>query len=421
MIDTAIANQIIESLRRGLPPQRGTRHYAVGHEKLLSGITMRHLNGIADKGIFRFVSGSWGAGKTHFFRLMREEAFENNCLVSVVELNVNEAPFNKFERVFYQIVRNVVTPNYFAGEAQTSVAPFGIVLREALVYLSSGRHGQPQDVTHEDYTAANEKLMACEAIDIDFRKIVKAYWETYLPESPDLSTVDQKRDELLQWFSGEGTVGQWRKAYGVNKVVSRETAKLMLQSLAAFIQLVGYKGLVILFDEAEMSYSIMRKSALHAAHNNLLHLLNNVSELSGLFLIYATTPDFYTDPTHGIVIYGALAGRIGKPNDKAPKALDNVWNLDAIDFELEHYQEAAKKIRKIYLDAYPGVEDEILKEGKLKTCVTQLYEAHPRLSQVRFWRVLTATTVRLLDDSMDGEEISATDVYQDVMADLRED
>lgn len=421
MIDTAIANQIIESLRRGLPPLRGTRHYAVGHEKLLSGIRKRHLEGIADKGIFRFVSGSWGAGKTHFFRLMREEAFETNCLVSVVELNVNEAPLNKFEKVFFQIVRNVVTPNYFAGETQASVAPFGIVLREALVYLSTGKHGQPEEVTHEDFAVASEKLMACEAIDIDFRKIVKSYWETYLAESPDPALVDQKRDELLQWFSGEGTIGQWRKSHGVNKIVSKDNAKLMLQSLAAFIQLVGYKGLVILFDEADMSYSIMRKSALRDAQNNLLHLLNNVSELAGLFLIYATTPDFYTDPKHGIVIYGALAGRIGKPSDKPPKALENVWNLDALDFELEQYQEASKKIREIYLEAYPGAEDEILKEGKLKTCVAQLYEKHPRLSQVRFWRVLTATTVRLLDDSMEGEEISATEVYQDVMTNLRED
>ena len=207
----------------------------------------------------------------------------------------------------------------------------------------------------------------------------------------------------------------------MNKIVGKDNAKLMLQSLAAFVQLVGYKGWVILFDEAEMSYSIMRKSALKDAQNNLLHLLNNVSELAGLFLIYATTPDFYTDPKHGIVIYGALAGRIGRPSDNAPKALENVWNLDALDFELEQYQEAANKIRMVYLKAYPGTEDEILEEGKLKACVSQLYEAHPRLSQVRFWRVLTATTVRLLDDSMDGEEISAADVYNDVMSDLRED
>jgi hypothetical protein len=421
MIDTAIASQIIESLRRGLPPQRGTRHYAVGHEKLLSGIRKRHLEGIADKGIIRFVSGSWGTGKTHFFRLIREEAFESRCLVSVVELNVNEAPLNKFEKVFFQIVRNIVTPSFFDSEARASAAPFGIVLREALVYLSSGRHGQPEIMTHDEVTTACEKLMASEAIDIDFRKIVKSYWETYLAEGSDLALVDQKRDELLQWFSGEGSIGAWRKGHGVNKIVGKDNAKLMLQSLAAFVQLVGYKGLVILFDEAEMSYSIMRKSALKDAQNNLLHLLNNVSELAGLFLIYATTPDFYTDPKHGIVIYGALAGRIGRPSDNAPKALENVWNLDALDFELEQYQEAANKIRMVYLKAYPSAEDEILEEGKLKACVSQLYEAHPRLSQVRFWRVLTATTVRLLDDSMDGEEISAADVYNDVMNDLRED
>jgi hypothetical protein len=420
MIETAIANQVIESLRRGLPPQRGTGSYAVGHDKLIGGIRRFHLGGISDKGIIRFVSGSWGAGKTHFFRLMREEAFDSGCLVSAVELNVNEAPLNKFERVFHSIIRNVVTPNYFSGEAQASVAPFGILLREALVYLATGVHGQPQVVTHEDLTAATEKLMACEAIDIDFRKIVKQYWDTYLPDSPDPAIVDQGRDELLQWFSGEGTIGQWRKNFGVNKVVSKDNAKLMLQSLAAFIQLAGYKGLVILFDEAEMSYSIMRKSALKDAHNNLLHLLNNVSELKGLFLLYATTPDFYTDPKHGIVIYGALAGRIGKPIDRPPKALENVWNLDAIEFTLADYQEASRKIRGVYLAAYPEAEEDVMSETTLEACVSQLHDQHPRLSQVRFWRVLTATTVRLLDDSISGEEVSAPEVYNDVMADLRE-
>jgi len=420
MIETSIANQVIESLRRGLPPQRGTRHYAVGHEKLIQGVKRFHLSGIADKGIIRFVSGSWGSGKTHFFRLMREEAFENGCLVSAVELSVNEAPLNKFERVFFSIVRNIVTPNYYSGEAQASVAPFGIVLREALVYLSSGEHGQPQEISYEDITDASEKLMACSAIDIDFRKIVKHYWDTFLPDGPDPAIVDQKRDEILQWFSGEGTVGQWRKNYGANKIVSKDNAKLMLQSLAAFIQLVGYKGLVILFDEAEMSYSVMRKSALKDAQNNLLHLLNNVSELSGLFLLYATTPDFYTDPKHGIVIYGALAGRIGQPSDRPPKALENVWNLDAIDFALEQYQEAAKKIRDVYAAAYPGVEEELPDEATLDRIIAELYESHPSLSQVRFWRVLTAATVKLLDDAMQGEELVTPQIYEDVMTDLRE-
>ena len=53
--------------------------------------------------------------------------------------------------------------------------------------------------------------MGRHGIDIDFKKIVKQYWETFLPESPELSVIEQTRAELLQWFAGDGTVGSYRK------------------------------------------------------------------------------------------------------------------------------------------------------------------------------------------------------------------
>lgn len=420
MIDKSTANLVIESLRKGLPPQRGTRHYAVGHEKLVAGIKMHHLNGIEDKGIIRFISGSWGAGKTHFFRLLREEAFEAGCLVSNVELNKDEAPLNKFEKVFYSIIKQIVTPTSFKGKSTVSAAPFGLVLREALVYLSTGIHDQPKEVTFEHISHATEKLMSCDAIDIDFRKIVKAYWDTFLPDGPEPAIIEQKRDEILQWFSGEGSIGQWRKTFGINKMIGKDNSKLMLQSLAAFIKLSGYKGLVILFDEAEMSFSVMRKSALKDAHNNLLHLINNLDGLTGLFLVYATTPDFYTDPRHGIVIYGALSGRIGKPEDHAPRALQGVWNLDALKFSIEEYQEAARKIRTIYQVAYPEGKDLISNESNLDAFVEEIFKIHPALASVRFWRVLMTAVVRQLDNSLEGEETKTSETYKDVMKDLRE-
>lgn len=416
----ASASQVIEALRKGLPPQRGTSLYAVGHERLMQGVKQFHLGGISDKGIIRFISGSWGAGKTHFFRLMRELAFEEGCLVSNVELSIDEAPLNKFERVLYGILRNVNTPSHFHENAAAEAAPFGIVLREAMTFLASGQHGTNLPVTHEVYTTACEKLMACSAIDIDFRKIVKKYWETYLPDAPDPVAVSQARDEILQWFSGEGVKATYRKKYEISKMVDRSNAKIILQSLAAFIQLVGYKGLVILFDEAEMSYSVMRKSALKDAHNNLLHLINSVEGLPGLFLLYATTPDFYTDPKHGIVIFGALQTRIGKPEDKPPRALDVVWNLDAIKFELAQYQEVGRKIRTVYVLAYPEVTNRLPTDERIDAFVAELLEMHPSLAQVKFWRVLTAGTVRLLDDALEGEVLTTKETYRGVMEVLRE-
>ena len=63
---------------------------------------------------------------------LRDVAFKAECLVSSVELNVNDAPLNKFELVFYSIVRNIATPSYYAEGSEQQAAPFGTVLGESL-------------------------------------------------------------------------------------------------------------------------------------------------------------------------------------------------------------------------------------------------------------------------------------------------
>jgi hypothetical protein len=416
-----VAIQVVESLRKGLPPQRGVGLYSVGTEKLIDGIQKHHLSGIADRGIIRFMNGSWGSGKTHFFRVLREVAFRQNCLVSSVELNVNDAALNRFESVFYSIVRNVMTPVAYSEHSLIEAAPFGEVLREALAYLATGEHDILPETLHDHYLKAVECLMTDHGIDIDFKKIVQKYWETYLPEAPEIAVQEQIRAELLQWFSGDGYLSDYRKRYGINKMVSKDNAKLMLQSLATFVRLAGYQGLVILFDEAEQAYSVMRQSALRAAHNNLLSLINNIESLNGLFLIYATTPDFFSDPKHGIVAYGALAGRIGKPEQRTPRALDVIWNLDAVDMQIADYQNAAKKIRRVYIAAYPTIESGFASEEDVDTFTADLYRIHPSLSSVRFWRVLVTALVAHFDDLLEGEVRTTDRLYDDVMDRLREE
>lgn len=342
-MEQKLALSVIESLRKGIPPQRGTDLYSVGYEKLIEGIRQHHLKGIEDRGIIRFISGSWGAGKTHFFRLFRDVTFKEKCLVSNVELSVNDAPLNKFERVFYGIIRNVMTPSVYQEDNPAESAPFGRVVRESLLYLGTQESLTSGELNHENYSKAVQKLMADQGIDIDFKKMIQKYWETYLPEAADTAIQDQIRAEILQWFSGEGAIGAYRKRFAVNKMINKDNAKLMLQSLAGFVRLSGYRGLVILFDEAEQSYSTMRKSALKDAQNNLLSLINNIETIPGLFLIYATTPEFYTNPKYGIIIYGALAGRIGKPEERSPRALSTTWNLDALETNVDEYIAAAKR------------------------------------------------------------------------------
>ncbi|MGB9880974.1 MAG: BREX system ATP-binding domain-containing protein, partial [Anaerolineae bacterium] len=302
----------------------------------------------------------------------------------------------------------------------SEAAPFGRALREALAYL--GGEGTPLEgpVLDTQLERASESLMADRAIDIDFKKMVKRYWETYGPDSVTGAVAEQTREEILQWFSGEGTIGAYRKRFDVNKMVSKENAKLMLQSLAGFVRLAGYRGLVVLFDEAEQAYSLMRRSQLRDAQNNLLSLINNIESLAGLFLVYATTPDFYTDPKHGIVTYGALQGRIGRPEQRSPSALDTIWNLDEVKVDLETYQKVALNIESIYREAYPDSHGSLPSPGEIRELVSKLNRMHPSVSAVRFWRVLVTALVTEFDNRMMGESRPPEQVYEDVMSRLRE-
>jgi len=415
-LDQTDALEVIESLRKGIPPKRYASCYTSGTEDFLEKVRKFHLESASTRGRLRFVSGSWGAGKTHFLRLLREEAFDANYLVSTVELNADSTPFNKFEQVFYDIVRNITSPEMYREGQLAHAAPFGEVLRRALLKAPAA---PGESVSPERYHAAKESLFAADGIDIDFRRIVAQYWETFLPEGGDVATLENARGRLLQWFAGEGTMGMYRKL-DIQKTVNRANARQMLQSLSRFSTHIGYRGLLILFDEAEMSYSTMRKSNLKQAHNNLLHLINSIDESEGAFLIYATTPDFYIDERHGITIYGALAQRIGKPDDKPPRPLDRIWNLDFAQSALDDHLNAASKIRNIYVSAYPEFGDSIPSETEVRDYVGKLMEEHPEFSRVSKWRIAVTGTVRALDARAQGDTLPpAEQLHQDIMDTLR--
>ncbi len=133
MVDQALAVSIIESLRTGIPPLRGVREYSAGNEEFLDQILKRHLRNAPDiRGKIRFISGSWGTGKSHFLAQIRETAFESNYLVSSVGLSADETPFNRFEEVFYRIVRQIASPEMYSEGAVALDAPLGEVFRRQL-------------------------------------------------------------------------------------------------------------------------------------------------------------------------------------------------------------------------------------------------------------------------------------------------
>jgi hypothetical protein len=225
----------------------------------------------------------------------------------------------------------------------------------------------------------------------------------------------------MQWFNGEGKLSFWQKQYGLMKIPNKGNAKRLLQSLGAFVRLAGYKGIVILFDEAELSYSQMSRTSLRVAQNNLLSLINNLEALPGIVMIYATTPDFYSDAKHGIKTYGALEQRIGQPEEKEPRAIDRVWNVDADVYGTPAYLMVGHKVRDLYAIASPEIAVRLPSDEQVDTIVQKLESSRNPSSQMSFWRELITTLVRWYDDISEGRpERPIQEIKDDVMATARD-
>lgn len=412
------AEEVVNSLRMGIPPRRFASSYSAGWAGFLANVRKRHLSRPGAAGKMRFVSGSWGSGKTHLLRLLAEEAFGADYLVTTVTLSKDEAPFNKFELVFSRVIRQITTPEMYRAGDLSLATPFGEALRHALV-----RAEQPEEGLKATYARERARLMSHEGVDIDFRRAVCRYWETFTTsaeEDPE-SSVQETRGQLLQWFTGEGTIGTYRKQYGLIKTINKENAHLMLQSLARFAQHVGYAGVLVLLDESEMQTSVMSRSTLKQAHTNLLHLINGIDESAGLFLIYAATPDFFDDPKHGIQQFGALAMRIGQPPELAPRALDRVWNVDSAEHEADHFRDAAKQLRKLYLSVEPADEELLPQEDELDDFVDDIVAHHPSFSSISIWRMLVTAVIREFDNRIEGAASrTGVQAQADTMAEFRD-
>jgi hypothetical protein len=123
---------------------------------------------------------------------------------------------------------------------------------------------------------------------------------------------------------------------------------------------------------------------------------------------------------YGILRYGALAQRIGRPEEKPPRALDRVWNLDMLETTESDYLEAVRRIRAIYTMAYPDVGNKA-REDDLVRSMSEVIKFHPEFSHVSTWRIVVTSAIQYLDSIEQGRPLPTPEELHDgVMEQLRE-
>jgi hypothetical protein len=284
-LDAIDAEKIIESFRQGTVPTRHLELYSVGRDRWLESVC-RDLTFVARGGSnVRFLSAPYGGGKTHFFMLVGARALSANLLLSYVELNSRESPFDRFEVIFPKIMRGVTLPDGHSIEHM----------------LEDWARRFPHYTSQE--VEANLRQIAPS---LDFRAALRACLQYANTDSPDHR---MRMQGIVAWLQGYHAISEL-KATGIRSNVTIANVNEILGSFLRFVRASGYAGLVLLLDEAEAITSLAQSRKREEANQNIRKLLDNADEHSGLYVLFATTPKFLTDPNNGAQSYPALWTRI---------------------------------------------------------------------------------------------------------------
>jgi len=262
----------------GTPPEAGIEAFTVGLDKYLNVIDQEYLNGILKNyhlSSFKLVIGNYGGGKTHFLYSVRNLAFKNGYVVVYVALNPTECPFDKLELVYKQVVNNLQVPaiaNDVLTPPITGIEGF----------IENWYKSVKEKINHVD--AINDYLNILKGVEsISFLNAVKAAFFNIATDNYE------EFQAVIQYLKGEDISKDIKARYRISERVDKSTAFRMIRSLIQWLHLIGYNGVIFLFDEAERGISMSSSKDKRKALDNLRQIVDECgnSRLPGAMFFYA--------------------------------------------------------------------------------------------------------------------------------------
>ena len=102
-------DHVFERLRSGVVPERGLDAFAVGIERQRAEVGRLLDLAEAKEGVFKFLRGGYGCGKTFMARLAILDAQARGFATSFVVVSDNDLHFHRFDDVYRKVVQELGT------------------------------------------------------------------------------------------------------------------------------------------------------------------------------------------------------------------------------------------------------------------------------------------------------------------------
>ncbi|WP_309736370.1 BREX system ATP-binding protein BrxD [Chamaesiphon sp. OTE_75_metabat_556] len=331
---------IFERLRSGVVPERGLEAFAVGIDRS-RGEMQRQLDLAGNnEGVFKFLRGGYGCGKTFMARLALLDAQAQGFATSFVVVSDNDLHFHRFDDVYRKVVQELATDRCDRGA-------LGFILDRWIARMEDATIDGGANPDAEDFDTKVQQRIESDLASLTGGKAP----EDMMRVLRSIFTLKQQNkfpeaSALLSWLSGsENVAASSKRIAGIKGDIGSKEAMDYLQGILAITKASGYKGLVIVIDEAEtmlrMKTDIRAKSL-----NGIRQICDAADRYPGLFWIFTGTPEFF-DTNRGVAGLSPLHDRLkliqtGKfANPRQPQ-------LVLTPFDRDRLKDVALKLREIY-------------------------------------------------------------------------
>ncbi|MBI1948541.1 MAG: BREX system ATP-binding protein BrxD [Deltaproteobacteria bacterium] len=331
---------IFEALRKGLVPERGIDAFAVGIEARRAEVH-RQLDLAKDgEGTIKFLRGGYGCGKTFTARLAILDAQQKNFVTSFVVVSDNDLHFHRFDDVYRKVMNELGTSSCPRGALSDILDRWIGNVEDALIDGGEDADADDFDSKVRQRIQADLDSATRGAVPHDFVRVVQTIFD--LKQKGEAAEAGA----LISWLCGSTNVAaSAKKQAGIKGEINSTDALAYLRGVLEIVKAAGYKGMLIVIDEAETILR-MRKDSRHKSLNGIRQIADAAAEYHGLLWLFTGTPDFF-DTRHGVAGLAPLHERIAFKSDGRFTSLRQA-QLELRPFDAERLRAVAHRLRELF-------------------------------------------------------------------------
>ena len=334
---------VFESLRKGLVPERGIETFAVGIEKQRGELHRQLELAAGGEGTIKFLRGGYGCGKTFMARLALLDAKERGFATSFVVVSDNDLKFHRFDDVYRKVMTELGTSTCPRGALSDILDRWIARVEDALIAAGEDEDAADFDEKVQQRLETDLASLTGGQAPQDFIRVIQTIFR--LKQTGEVSEAGA----LISWLCGSGNVAAAaKKAAGIKGDIGSRDALDYLRGVLEIVKAAGYKGLLIVIDEAETILR-MRSDSRHKSLNGIRQIADAAGSYPGMLWLFTGTPEFF-DTRYGVAGLEPLHRRISF-SKQGPYASLRQPQLELTPFDAERLRSVALRLRELYPSA----------------------------------------------------------------------